>query len=95
MIRLTKWILPALLGLLLSACEEDIGKQTSRLSSFVEDHRVGEYGDFWLEQQSPISGKWSKVVLLFGFVDDWDACQELIELYKPIDELPYRCVPAN
>ena len=80
---------------LLLGCEEDVTSQTSKLVSYVEHNPIGEEQDVWLEQQSPLTNKWSKVILIFGFTDDLGACQELVELYKPLDELPYRCTPAN
>ena len=79
----------------LLGCEEDITEQKSELASYVENNPIGGVQDFWLEQQSPLSNKWGKVILIFGFTDDLGACQELVELYKPLDELPYRCTPAN
>jgi len=81
--------------LLISGCEENITDKTSDLASYVEDNRIGEEQDVWLEQQSPLSNKWFKVVLIFGFTDDLSACWELVELYEPIDALPYRCTAAN
>ena len=65
--------------LLISGCEENITDKTSDLASYVEDNRIGEEQDVWLEQQSPLSNKWVKVVLIFGFTDDLScyACQQL------------------
>ena len=81
---------------LLLGCEEDVTSQISDLASYVENNPVGEEKDVWLEQQSPpFSYEWTKVILIFGFTDDLSACQELVELYKPLDELPYRCTAAN
>ena len=81
--------------LFLIGCEEDVTSQTSELVSYVENNPIGEEKDVWLEKQSPLSNQWIKVILIFGFTDDLNACQELVELYKPLDELPYRCTPAN
>ena len=69
-----------------------MGHQTLSLN---EGNLIGEEQDVWLEQQSPLSNKWIKVVLIFGFTDDLSACRKLVELYKPIDALPYRCTAAN
>lgn len=69
-----------------------MGHQTLSLN---EGNLIGEEQDVWLEQQSPLSNKWIKVVLIFGFTDDLSACWELVELYEPIHALPYRCTAAN
>jgi hypothetical protein len=48
----------------------------------------------WLEKDT-IAG-WAKVLLVFGYGDDFLACRELIDLYKA--EFPaanYRCSNAN
>lgn len=80
---------------LLLNCEENVTSQTAKLVSYVKNNPFGEEQNVWLEQQSPLTNKWSKVILIFGFTDDLGACQELVELNKPLDELPYRCTPAN
>ncbi len=83
------------LSLSLVGCgEPSLDDRLDSIKSHFRQHRVGN-PDAWLEKQISNS-EWTPVALFFGYGDDYEACQGLVEEYKktyPSTDL--RCVPAN
>ena len=50
-------------------------------------------GDFWLEQKGMY--EWGKSVLFFGYIDNYQACLDFIEMDKKKYEGNTRCVPVD
>lgn len=73
---------------------DDAGLAT--LETAVKGHKIGTATDQWLEQYSRVRHEWDKAALVFGFGDDYDACEAMAELLlKKLPDTQYRCVPAN
>ena len=67
--------------------------QKARLEGFVKDHPFGSSRDVWLVKQN-FFGQYEKVALVFGFVNDYEFCDDVAQLYMrkyPNDR--YMCVP--
>lgn len=93
-----KRLLPALvLPLALVGCakKESFVDGAARLTKFVQETPIGQ-SDSWLEKQSLMTGEWDRIVLVFGYVDDYEACQELRDLLSAkYPEHRYRCLPET
>ena len=72
-----------------------------QFSDFVKSHKVGEIKSgsyYWLEKQilNPDDDLWAKLVLIFGYVDNYSNCAELkAYLEKEYPSYAYRCTRAN
>jgi hypothetical protein len=66
-------------AILLASCS-DLDGQLYRLEKFVSFAKVGSASDVWVVQKG-ITGQYNKVGLIFGFVDDYGFCKEIVELY--------------
>ncbi len=65
------------------------------LSRHVERNRVGAGTDQWIEMIS-LAGSSERVGLIFGYVDDYQACQEAIAGMRAANPgRDYICTPAN
>ena len=54
-----------------------------------------ERPDYWLEQYSSFTGEWDRVARLFGFYDDLEGCEMIVEaLATTLPKAKYRCVRA-
>jgi hypothetical protein len=74
--------------------EYDI-KNYNKLSDFIDKNQVGEGQDFFLELKNAFDD-WEKVILIFGYWDDWEVCAELAGILSARYPLrTYRCIPAN
>jgi hypothetical protein len=80
-------------------------QNTNRISeeefvSFVEKNLIGKSAissDYWMEKRLK-SGQvddWAKVILVFGYVDNFENCEELSRYFNQTYDQIYRCVPAN
>lgn len=61
----------------------------------VERDHVGSANDQWLEMKN-LAGKWERVGLVFGYIDDFGACTDIatgLKMVNPVRE--YRCAGAN
>jgi len=60
---------------------------------------LSENGDYWLELRNSF-GEWEKTVLITGYIDDYEACNEFLAAItdwnekNAIIERVYRCTPA-
>ncbi len=78
----------------LTGCEKNYDDKLRSLKSSVAKNKTGN-PDFWLAKKL-FNGEWSEVVLFFGFVDNYENCEELKEYYKKIDPvIAFRCIKAN
>lgn len=80
---------------LLVGCSDSLEDQAARLEKFVKANRYGSSRDQWLIKHNAF-GDWEKVTLVFGYMDDREACDEIVQLY--IQKYPlakYRCEAAN
>ena len=50
-------------------------------------------GSFWLEQN--VMGTWTKEVLIFGYIDNYEGCLDFIEINVQKYGGTYRCVAVN
>ena len=70
---------------------EDNLKQWER---FIDSNQWGSSSDFWLEKKTTYG--WEKVILVFGYADDYDACNDVkTALEVKYSAAKYRCMPAN
>ena len=73
---------------------DDYEDNLKRWESFVMSNSWGSSSDFWLEKKT--SYGWEKVILVFGYADDYDACDDLkTALEAKYSAALYRCMPAN
>ena len=87
-------LIAAVVGLASCGGGSDI-KGYDAIARHVEGNRVGRASDHWIERQS-ISGSWERVGLVFGYVDDRQACVDAIAGMKAADpDHEYTWVPAN
>ena len=82
----------------LAACDGTHDSRTKRLVAAV-DEKAPNDGHQWLEIEN-LFGEWEKVTLVFGYVDNPAACQELAALAREStianrSGARYRCVPAQ
>ena len=65
-----------------------------RWEQFVDRNQWGNSSDFWLEKKTSFG--WEKVILIFGYGDDYDACDDVKRtLEVKYSAAQFRCVPAN
>ena len=75
--------------------DTDYADQEKRLFAYVDEHRMGESADVWLEKLS-IGMQWDRVALIFGYGDDYAACMDIAEaLGKRFTAAQYRCSVAS
>jgi siroheme synthase (precorrin-2 oxidase/ferrochelatase) len=94
MLRIQR-IIASTAALLIVACDSDYSEQVDNLSHFVEGQQLGLAPDIWLEQKSRVVDEWDRVALVFGYMQDFEACTRIAEFLARTDERHYRCVPAN
>ncbi len=73
----------------------DPSEQTKAFEKKVSKNRIGSGADVWIEKFN-FGSEWEKTALVFGYIDDWSFCQDVVTLYMqkyPVDR--YRCVTAN
>lgn len=81
--------------LFLSSCSENYDDQLNSLAKHVGKKSLGNSKDYWLVKENML-GQWDKTVLIFGYMDDFDFCNELAAMYMakhPLDK--YICMAAN
>ena len=69
--------------------------QVGRLESFAGSGQIGSSRDVWMEKFT-FMGEWEKTALIFGYGDDYQACNDMVAAWKaqyPLDT--YRCNTAN
>ncbi len=65
-----------------------------QFAQHVRDLKVGEGPDCWLEIKNAF-GEWEKIALIFGYMDDFEACEEFAKLARgEFKSREYRCVPT-
>ena len=52
----------------------------------------GKKGEVIAEMWSNSRSEWDPVVLFFGYNDDWEFCEEYLEMLKKRTAYKYRCV---
>lgn len=88
-------LIALLTGLLLAGCSDDLEDQQRRLEKFVQSNRIGSHADVWLVKTSSVFPN-DRVALIFGFMDDFEFCYEIAELYmKKYPGDLYACAYAN
>ena len=51
---------------------------------------------YWLEQQSSIYDEWDKVAFVYGYIDDYEMCQLMIDgMQAKYYEIVLRCIPND
>ena len=87
-------LIAAVIGL--TSCGGDDGIEGyDALSRHVEGNRVGGGSDQWIEMVN-IAGAYERVGLIFGYVDDRQACLEAIAGMREANPgREYVCTPAN
>lgn len=78
----------------LSGCDDSYEDQTKRLEKFVAKEAIGSGSDYWLVKGS--FGVDDRVALVFGYMNDSEACMEIAELLNqryPVAR--YSCRLAN
>jgi hypothetical protein len=79
----------------LIGCEKNVTDRIDGFSNYVSENRIGTTSDVWLEMMG-VFGDWDKVVLFFGFMDDYTNCEELKEYnQRKYPKKKFRCVIAN
>jgi len=88
-------VLGVCVGLFGCARSESFVDGAKRLTKFIQEKPIGQ-PDSWLEKQSLMTGEWDRIVLVFGYADDYEACQELRDLLSAkYPEHRYRCLPET
>ena len=85
------------LSLAVAGCgtNDKLEDQMNRFEKTVEREKLGSDTDHWIEMQN-MKGEWEKVGLIFGYLGDYDECQNAIAGLKKVnDARNYRCVPAQ
>ena len=78
-----------------TGCEKSVSDRIDDFSTHISENRIGKTPDVWLEMMG-VFGDWDKVVLFFGFNDDYTNCEELKEHnQRKFPEKKFRCVVAN
>ena len=61
---------------------------------FILKNRIGNAEDYFLQKKS--ANGWENVIVIMGYQNDWDACEDIKNLFMSKNRLSsYRCVPAN
>jgi len=69
----------------------DPAEQDKTIQNLLRDKGID---GAWLEKRSNMSGEWDRVALIYGYVDDYEACEEIQYMYLvKYPALQYRCVP--
>lgn len=85
----------AVMAVLLSSCGDSLDNQHWRLEKFIGLNKIGSSKDVWLIKHN-LAGMNEKVALVFGFVNDYQFCSEIAELYmKRYTADRYSCSFAN
>ena len=69
--------------------------------AFVGQNKVGSMAfgsDYWLEKRindEQLGETWAKLLLVFGYVGNFEVCEELANYLQDKYLQRYRCVPAN
>lgn len=87
---------------LLSCSEGRINRiSEEEFVAFVEQNKVGSMAfgsDYWLEKKvndEQLGETWGKLLLVFGYVGNFEVCEELANYLQNKYSQRYRCVPAN
>ena len=69
--------------------------QMNRFEKTVKGQKLGSDVDQWIEMKN-MAGEWEKVGLIFGYLGDFEECQNAIAGLKKVNYARnYRCVPAQ
>ena len=66
---------------------------SSAHGSMFHKYQRGQPGDVILEGYHVLVKEWEPLVLFFGFVDDYDDCEELMDLWNKTEAgtMKFRC----
>ena len=78
--------------LFLAGCEEAHEDKVNRLVSFIEENEISGT-DYFIEQKT--LEEWAKVGLIFGMVDDYGLCMDIVNSLNRDPSDTFRCTPAN
>jgi hypothetical protein len=90
-----KSLIILVVGFMLVSCSPSYETQRGVLEKLVAWYRVGSSSDVWIIKHN-MFGDNEKVGLVFGFLNDYEFCREVAELYMkryPADN--YSCALAN
>lgn len=79
----------------ISGCTDSLESQQKKWEGFVSKNRYGFAADVWLVKLNAL-GQYEKVGVIFGFMDDYQFCTEIADLYTkryPLDS--YTCQLSN
>lgn len=80
-----------LVALAQAGCERSLQDEREALYEFVEDNPIGDSASYWVVKDSPLTSG-ERVILVFGFLDDLAACQEIAErLQQNAPAATYSC----
>ena len=70
------------------------GYTKSLWEKFIFENRIGNSEDYFLQIKSATA--WENVIVIMGYQNDWEACEDVRELFMSKNSLSiYRCIPAN
>lgn len=70
------------------------GYTKSLWEKFIFENRIGNAEDYFLQKKSTTG--WENVIVIMGYQNDWDACEDIRNLFMSKNSLSnYRCIPAN
>ena len=66
----------------------------NRWEKFIFENRIGNAEDYFLQKK--LTTGWENVIVIMGFQNDWEACENVRTLFMSKNSLSnYRCIPAN
>ena len=90
-----KSLIILVVGLMLVSCSPSYETQRGVLEKLVAWNRIGSSADVWIIKHN-FFGENEKVGLVFGFLNDYEFCREVAELYmKRYPDSRYSCAVAN
>ncbi|MCV6547357.1 MAG: hypothetical protein OIF56_08770 [Cohaesibacter sp.] len=92
-IRLKISVIILSITLILSSCMDQTPEE--KLGNLMKGNQIGFTEDVWLEKRV-WDGSWTRVALFFGYVGDYETCEDMSNLYVlkyPLAK--YRCTIAN
>ena len=76
---------------LLAAIFLTLFSQTA-FAGLFDSYPRGKKGEVIAEMWSKSRNQWDPVVLFFGYSNDWEFCEEYLEMLKKQTSYRYRCV---
>ena len=64
------------------------------LLTIVSCNKPNKSSEVYLEKSDMFTGEWTRTALMFGYYDNYDACEEIKSaLSEKFPDLKYRCTP--